>query len=142
MLWAADYIPAEIAAYTASAYRVGITSDKHNATMILDVEGEDSTIQWTYVLVAPFPAIPDGVAESDLLDAWQGNPRTGPFAGIPLLMDQDTYHVFSMLWGTPPPDVVQVTPADDLLQTAWENQPSWAIITFEQLEPRWKAQDG
>jgi poly-gamma-glutamate synthesis protein (capsule biosynthesis protein) len=35
-------------------------------------------------------------------------------------------------------DAVQVLPAGQLLDDAWSNRPSWAIIPFESIEPRWK----
>jgi poly-gamma-glutamate synthesis protein (capsule biosynthesis protein) len=33
---------------------------------------------------------------------------------------------------------MMVLPAEDLLIYAWDHQPSWAIVPFEALEPRWK----
>jgi poly-gamma-glutamate synthesis protein (capsule biosynthesis protein) len=145
-LWAAEYIPEEITAYIADSYQMDITSDGQLATLILDVatniptmvDGRDAVAQWTYVLVAPFPTILDGVTAMDLRDVWAGNLETGPFAMSPLLVDQDTYGIFSALWDTPHSQAVQVAPSDELLQTAWENQPSWAIIPFGQLVPQWK----
>jgi poly-gamma-glutamate synthesis protein (capsule biosynthesis protein) len=141
-LWVAEYVPEEIAAYIADSSRMNLTSNSQIATLILDVasngDGEDLVAQWIYALVAPFPTIPDGVTPADLHDAWGGNLGTGPFAGIPLLVDRETYGVFSALWGTPPTEAVKIIPPDELLQTAWGDQPSWGIIPFEQLDPQWK----
>ena len=45
---------------------------------------------------------------------------------------------FTALWGAPAAGSVQVVPADQLLDTAWNQMPSWAIIPFEKIEPKWK----
>ncbi|MBK9604400.1 MAG: hypothetical protein IPO36_21585 [Anaerolineales bacterium] len=46
---------------------------------------------------------------------------------------------FTALWGgAPAAGTVQVVPADQLLDAAWNQMPAWAIIPFEQIEPKWK----
>ena len=137
-LWAPEYIPKEIIAHFSESYQFSVTSDQQLATHILDLDGKNLSARWIYVLAAPFPTTYDGITQADLLDAWSGDLDTGPFTGIPLQMDQETYTLFSTIWGTPSPEFVQVIPRDELLQNAWENMPSWAIIPFEQLDPRWK----
>ena len=131
-LWAQEYIPEELITYIADLYQMDITSDQQLATLIIDLDGKHPDAKWIYALSAPFPTNYDGVTDVDLRDVWLGNSEAGPFTGIPLRMDQETYVIFSTIWGTPPPEVVQVTPRDELLHTAWENQPSWAIIPFGQ----------
>jgi poly-gamma-glutamate synthesis protein (capsule biosynthesis protein) len=89
-------------------------------------------------LAAPFPTIADGTTTEELKAAWQGKLDTGPFAQAQLIMENDTYELFSVFWGSPAIDFVRVVPPDELLQAAWDDQPSWAILPFEQLDPRWK----
>jgi hypothetical protein len=98
--------------------------------------GNQSTL-WIYVLVTPFPTAMDGVSLSDIQQAWSGT-SARPFTGRPLWMDGTTLTAFSALWGTPVAGAVQVTRADQLVDSAWGNRPAWAIIPFEALEPRWK----
>jgi poly-gamma-glutamate synthesis protein (capsule biosynthesis protein) len=138
MLWAAESVPDKIAAHIAESLGMNLTSDKQMATLILDMDGNQVAAQWVYALVAPFPTIPDGVTSMDLHNLWAGNQGSGFFAGAPLLVDPDTYGVYVALWGSPPPEAVQVIASNELIKTAWEEQPSWAIIPFEQLDPRWK----
>jgi poly-gamma-glutamate synthesis protein (capsule biosynthesis protein) len=69
--------------------------------------------------------------------AWRGQP-SGPFAGKPLLMDDETRRVLTAFWGQPASGAIQVIEASALVKTAWEQRPSWAIVPFEALEPRWK----
>jgi poly-gamma-glutamate synthesis protein (capsule biosynthesis protein) len=114
-----------------------LTEQPENAILRLEVGLGEVVSQWVYALVAPFPTVVDGVSAEDLRRSWRGNP-SGPFAGRALLMDGDTQRVFSSLWGEPAGGAVQVRAADKLLAAAWEMRPSWALVPFEVLEPRWK----
>jgi hypothetical protein len=92
---------------------------------------------WVYALVAPFPTLVDGVAWPDVQAAWAGTPA-GPFAGRPLLMAEETLSGLKRLFGSPAVGAVVSVPRDQILERAWSDQPAWAIIPFEELEPRWK----
>jgi poly-gamma-glutamate synthesis protein (capsule biosynthesis protein) len=109
------------------------------ADISLGVAGSNGSpaSRWIYALVAPFPTITDGVTSVDLRNAWEGN-STNPFSGHPLLMDDSTLGVLTAYWGAPAPQAVQVLASDELLDYAWNNRPSWAVIPFESIEPRWK----
>jgi hypothetical protein len=95
-------------------------------------------IQWTYALVAPFPTVTDGVTFDELHIAWTEGTAPGAFKGKPLLMEESTLAAFTALWDEPAAGSVRVVAADQLLDTAWSEMPSWAIIPFESLEPKWK----
>jgi len=53
-------------------------------------------------------------------------------------MTESTLHAFSALWGAPASGSVKTAFAGQLLDTVWKDLPSWAIIPFESVEPRWK----
>ena len=53
-------------------------------------------------------------------------------------MDESTLFALRILWGEPATQAIQVLPTEELLPYAWKNQPAWAILPFENLEPRWK----
>jgi hypothetical protein len=118
-----------------------LTTDQSSANLYIDVaqtsEGAMHVSTWTYALVAPFPTLIDNVASQELLAVWTGT-AFGPFAGIPLLMEESTLKTFTVLWGPPVEGAVKVVPADQLLDTAWKQMPTWAIIPFEQIDPKWK----
>ena len=69
-----------------------------------------------------------------------GQQGTAPaaFRGQPLLMDQSTLDVLKALWGEPAAGSVSVVPGDQLLETAWSEPGSWAVVPFEALQPKWK----
>ena len=112
-----------------------------SANLYIDVvQNSEDAIQvstWTYALVAPFPTLVDDVASQELLASWNGS-AFGPYKGIPLLMEESTLETFTALWGPPVDGAVQVVSFDKLLDTAWDQMPAWAIIPFEQIEPKWK----
>jgi len=114
------------------------------ATLLISFTSQNSkadqliqTIPWIFALVAPFPTVQDDVSLADLKDAWAGK----PFAGMnnsPLLMTARTEAVFKDLWGKPADQATRILPEEQLLNEAWTNRPSWAIIPFEAISPRWK----
>lgn len=117
------------------------TSQQKSASHSIDVTQSADNVKnistWTYALVVPFPTLMDDVTSQDLRSAWSASSFL-PFAGIPLLMDESTLLTFSALWGEPAEGAVQIVPADELLDTAWNQMPAWAIIPFESIEPKWK----
>ena len=84
-----------------------------------------------------FPTVTDGVTSDDLKAAWHGA-SSGPFAGHPLWMADSTLAAFTALWGAPADGAVQTAAADQLMDDAWKNLPSWGIVPFESLDPKWK----
>jgi len=100
-------------------------------------EGTELLAEWLYAVVVPFPTQTDKIAWQDVVATWQGTP-SGPFAGRPLLMTAETAGVLASSLGKPNLAAIEVLQAEQILQVAWDQQPSWAIVPFEQLEPRWK----
>jgi poly-gamma-glutamate synthesis protein (capsule biosynthesis protein) len=91
-----------------------------------------------YALVVPFPIVTDGVTFDELHLAWSEGRVPEPFNGSPLLMDESTLAAFTSLWDEPASGAVRIVSADRLLDEAWSEIPSWAIVPFETLEPKWK----
>ena len=96
------------------------------------------TVRLVYTLVAPFPTVTDDVTLDELQLAWTEANAPPPFSGHPLLMEASTLAAFTALWGEPAEGAVRVVPAGQLLDTAWSEMPSWAIVPFNALEPKWK----
>ena len=89
---------------------------------------------WVYALVAPFPTVTDEVSHDWLLKLWQGQPE-GEITNL-LVSEEDLLALTSIL-GASGLSVLS-TPKDKLLESAWISQNTWAIIPFEEIEPRWK----
>lgn len=138
-LWyLAPGLPEAFVAQLALPEDAVITQDAAAALHSISIGGEGEPLaQWVYALVAPFPTIAEEVSSADLQAAWAGR-SAGPFAGLPLLLSESTLAAFSAAWGQPAAGAVQVLPAEELLDAAWAQQPSWALVPFEALAPRWK----
>ncbi len=139
-LWIGPAVPPRLREL-ALGWDLPPSAEPSAATVRLDIaqplEHAPNQTQWIYALVAPFPTVVDGVTSKDVRDTWSGSP-TGPFAGLPLLMDESTLNVFTVLWGPPANGTVRSVPGDQLLETAWSMVSAWAIVPFESLDPRWK----
>ncbi len=131
------HIPRELRDNIRLPSDFGISDDPHNATLRVEISDVQPASQWVYAMVVPFPTVIDGVTSKQIIQAWKGELGKG-YKGEPLLMDESTLNVFSAFWGEPSQKSVQVISADQIVQTAWEQRPSWAIIPFESLTPRWK----
>jgi hypothetical protein len=118
-----------------------LVSDPSNAAIRFDAVSKSAGVTqktvWTYALVAPFPTVTDGVTLDELKGAWRGA-SSRPFGGRPLWMAESTLAAFTTIWGAPADGAVKTAPADQLSDLLWKDMPSWAIIPFESLEPRWK----
>jgi poly-gamma-glutamate synthesis protein (capsule biosynthesis protein) len=138
-IWLAPYLPEEFRSSIAFSDGFILAPTPEEADILVTVGDQTvpAPIQWIYALVAPFPTITDGITTDELKAAWYGN-STGLFDGAPLLMDSTTLDILTAYWGLPGSTAVQVLPGDQLLDYAWTNQPSLAIIPFKMLEPRWK----
>jgi len=141
VLWVSSAVPDSLH-QAVLKWGFPVVFDSAYSNLRLDVEneplwGKDPKVDWIYVLVAPFPTVIDGVTSKELISAWHGS-SSGPFGGRPLLMDAATLAAFSVIWGPPAPGSVQTASSDQLLDIAWRERPSWAIIPFETLDPRWK----
>lgn len=133
--WLAPYLPETIRAVIPAGLQ--IIDSPEEADLRMEVSQDQPLAEWVYAVTAPFPTITDGVSLEELRNTWRG--QTGEnFNGVPLLVDEQTLGVFTALWGTPASTGIQVVPTEQILDFAWNNQPSWAIVPFEKLQPRWK----
>ncbi|MCC6568310.1 MAG: CapA family protein, partial [Anaerolineales bacterium] len=90
--------------------------------------------QWVYALVAPFPTATDGVTLDQLHLAWTEGKLLN---GMPLLMEASTRDALIVLWDAPASLSVRIVSTGELLDQAW-SESAWAIIPFEELQPKWK----
>jgi len=94
-------------------------------------------IPWVYALVMPFQTALDGVTLAELQSFWRGE-NFGLFDGSPLIMEPATLAALQALWGQPAARSVRVAPQHLIYDEVTKNHPSWAVVAFESLDPRWK----
>ena len=134
-LWVSPAVPDDLRA-VSQTWDIPLVDDAALASQKLDVM--DSGALWIYALVAPFPTVTDDVTYADLESAWKGASSSGPLAGHGLLMAESTLEAFAARWGEPASGAVRSVPSDEMLDIAWGDMSSWAIIPFEEIESKWK----
>jgi poly-gamma-glutamate synthesis protein (capsule biosynthesis protein) len=134
-LWVSPAVPAGLLEI-AKSWGIPKTDDPALATQKLDISDTPQGSTWIYALVAPFPTVTDDVTYADLLSTWKGVP-TGPTAGHVILLAESTLRALAVLWGEPASGAVRVVPLDQMVDTAWKES-AWAIIPFEDIQPKWK----
>ncbi len=90
-----------------------------------------------YALVAPFPTTADGVTLDQLHALWINGAPLSPIGLTRLLMAESTLEAFTVQWDAPASGVVRTVAEGQLLDEAW-SESAWAIIPFEELQPKWK----
>lgn len=133
-LWVSAAVP-DTLRETAKTFGLPMVDTRDSASQILDVA--DSGSLWIYALVAPFPTVMDGVASTELTSAWQGA-STLTSNGQPLLMAESTLRALTTMWGEPAPGAVRIVDSDQIMDEAWTQPFSPAIIPFEDIQPKWK----
>jgi len=136
-LWFSPELPPDFRQMLVQQEAVRPSANQRDAHATVAV-GEGAIVaRWVYALVTPFPTLLDEVNLDLLQRVWAGH-SLGPFDSSPILMTPETLAVFEAWWGEAANNRVELLDAEDLLEAAWADQPSWAIIPFEALEPRWK----
>lgn len=137
IFWQPAYIPSMVGARLESLTGYHPTSSPDHAAVHISVGSGQLFGEWIYALVAPYPALYDGVAGEEIKKLWLGHPS----ASLPaktILMNVSTYGILTAQWGEAAKDAVRVVPDGELVEIAWAERPSLAIIPFEEIEPRWK----
>ena len=136
-LWVHPDLPEEFISSVILPADMGITADPERGDWRLEINHNNPDLWWVYALVAPFPTVVDEVSKADLLQAWKGD-KTSLFENTPLMLSESTHRSLSAFLGPPAQDAVEIIPPADLLDKAWQSGNSWAIVPFQQLNPRWK----
>lgn len=108
--------------------------------------GDENKIgEMVLALVAPFPTVVDEIPSENLKAFWQKG-ESEHFDR--LLMFPYAKHALTWLWGEPKGTIEIFDYSFDLeryndqklamLKEAWTTEKTWAIVAFEELEPRWK----
>lgn len=134
-------IPESFQKQIQNPFLLNQTQGASESSLMIDILNKDkkSPVQsdWVYVMVAPFSTVMDEVSLWQILQTWRGKGSL-IFNGNPILIDEETLHIFENLWGQSSPDGIEVVSKQEILDHAWKTQPSWALIPFEELSPKWK----
>ncbi|MHB0988934.1 MAG: CapA family protein [Bellilinea sp.] len=137
-VWLPEWIPTEIAntVELPAPFVFANSADPADIQLVIkeDISAAEADFTWVYALVAPFPTLTDGISVDEIQQIWRG---TGDFSQQ-ILLDESTLAILRHVWGEPSPQKIRIANRDDLLETAWAEKFTWAIVPFEEIAPRWK----
>ncbi len=136
-IWIAPEVPGDIRREIALLPGFRLTDQTNDAQLTLEIGSNSKAVTWIYALVAPFPTVLDGVSSEQLISVWTGELLDSDLQVARLLVSRETKAIFDKVWG-PASKRVLVVPKDQILDQAWSDKSSWAIIPFQEIEPRWK----
>src|SRR5688572_27816273 len=102
-IWVPPYLADTLGGALEDPLRGLLVSDAALANIRLEVGEGNLVSQWVYALVTPFSSSMQGFSGDDLLLSWQGGSMGQSSLNQQLLMDQNTYDMFSAVWGTAAP---------------------------------------
>jgi len=134
-VWIPEWIPAAIISHVQLTDPfVWAEGESDSAIRLGFSYGQDVDFRWVYALVAPFATVSDGISGDELRSIWSSLPNPGKT----ILVDQETAELFTQKWGEPSADTVRLIDSSQMLEAAWAEKNTLAIIPFEQISPRWK----
>jgi len=137
LVWIDPELPDSLLDQLAGMDFLQTTERQEDAATALFIGDDNPVIYWVFAAAAPFPTVSDGITLDAIQSAWQGGKN--PLApNLPIFLAQETRDILTIYWGEPAPNTVEVITPDDLTQQAWSQQPSLAIVPFEELTPDWK----
>ncbi len=108
-----------------------IVNSESEAEVQIESFADQPLSEWIYAMVAPFPTVADGSSWGEFQLKWLGR-STGP-----IWVSSSTASALEPLMGAPPSSSVEIID-EKLVEHAWDAGEGWAVIPFEELEPRWK----
>lgn len=142
-VWFSPALPLALREGVKLSSQTEVVQDVTTASMWLDVLKPGQNFSnfhqsvWVYALVAPFPTLTEDVNLDEILRVWKGEAAIS-FPDKPLLLSTNTHMAFEAIWGPANGNGLQIVDKDSLIETAWNERPTWALIPFEDIEPRWK----
>ncbi len=135
-IWLSPALPSALKATFHLPENIREVEDASQADLLIQPGAGQSLASWIFALAAPFPTLADDVSLAELQQLWKAGIQIQN-EGRSLLLEASTAAWLEQLWGKPSAEV-RVVPSESLLETAWRERSAWAILPFEQLEPRWK----
>jgi hypothetical protein len=143
-LWVQAAVPVALSSAIVEANYVEVvdSADRADAELVLT---DDGPAEWVLVPAVPFPTIPDDITYDNVVAFWQGDVEALAYlsdgAGNPTLyVTEPVLAALKQALGEPAEGTpITVVAADEIVDTAWDARPlAWAIVPFDELDPKWK----
>ena len=137
-MWIHPDLPEAFRKQVETLPQIKSAESQAEADLVLDYTHDGIyDVEWVFVLAAPFPVVRDGVTEMELETILAGE-GSGDLAGVRVLISTETEAMLKGSGFVLSGSAVHVLPSEELLGTAWREDDTWAILPFEEVEPRWK----
>lgn len=137
-IWIDPVLPATLKNRIQIPPDFSLLDQREEASVILTPGDQSIVGYWSYALACPFPSLWERVQSSDLKLYWEGEREKIGGYTQPLTVDEETKNIFAAYWGPPNEESVAILPQDEILDALWPDPNKWAIIPFQNLDPRWK----
>ncbi len=96
----------------------------------------DSTggVDWIYTLATPFSSLLENATFDQVQASWSGQAGLGGS----LMVAEEDVPALELLLGPVDATQVEIVARADLLTAAWKKRDVFALVPFEDLEPKWK----
>ncbi len=138
-IWIERPMPAQVARALESLEALDglplvLAADPLQADLRLSRQGDWPLYERIYALAAPFPSLADELSLAQLRQVWEGrHPALGP-----LWVPQGEVEVLRELVAPQGDGGLRPASLGEMLEQAWQEPGSLALLPFDQLEPRWK----
>lgn len=113
---------------------VELVEDQAQARVRVEPDADLPLSEWVYAFVAPFPTVQDQGSLDGLREVWTG----GSAGTVRVYASASTTAAMVGILGLPAEGERNVVAKNDLLEIAWTTRSAFALIPFEDIEPRWK----
>lgn len=137
LVWIDPKLPDSLLDQLAGMDYLQTTAQQEDAATALFIGDENPLIYWVFAAAAPFPTVNDGITLDGIQSAWRGG-KNSLGSNSPIFLTQETRDVLAVYWGEPDINAVEIINSENLSTQAWSQQPSLAILPFEDLTPYWK----
>ncbi len=116
------------------------------STLVPSTLGTDSTQPFSekepsrivFALAAPFTTTIDNISSDQLKNFWIfGKSYEQDFPTEKIILAPETASFIETIFKTPPSNSIQILPSETILNEVYQKE-FWAILPFDQLEPRYK----
>ncbi|NIS80847.1 MAG: hypothetical protein GTO14_11705 [Anaerolineales bacterium] len=119
---------------SADQASIKLVDDETLSQVQVEPFAEHILATWTYAFVAPFPTTQDDISFETLQRAWDGG--GDPFR--PILVSPSTHGAMTSLLGESSDELINQVARESLLEYSWAARTVYAVVPFEDLDPRWK----
>lgn len=112
-----------------------VTTQKEEASVrFTTLPAGEQGVSWIYALVVPFSSLLENADFSDLRSIWVGDSQNLS----PLMAAEEDIPGLEKILGPVNKSSVEIVAKSDLLEQAWKKRDVFALIPFEDLQPKWK----